>query len=167
MDVGSQIEAQAQNVWSLSPMSPIQWIYREWVKELGPSELDNGLYWTKWQSNTNKRCWCQWTFSPRRPQLLYIDHSWILRLFRLLQCSLSIFSIPFPWRVVHFIYLLLSHFHPPFVDYLNFYLSTCPISYLPNSLWVVVAKIALFRGILHINAASKVAIVHLMQWCQP
>ena len=39
--LGSQFKAQAQNVWSLSPMSPIQWICREWVKELSPNELDS------------------------------------------------------------------------------------------------------------------------------
>ena len=31
-------------------------------------------------------------------------------------------------------------------------------------LWVVVAKTALFRGLLHINVARKVAAVHLMWW---
>ena len=36
-----------------------------------------------------------------------------------------------------------------------------------NFLWVAVAKVALFRGLLHINAASKLAVVHLMWWCQP
>ena len=40
--VGSQFEAQARNIWSLGPMSPIQWICRKWVKELSPNELDNG-----------------------------------------------------------------------------------------------------------------------------
>ena len=40
--VGSQFVAQAQNVWSFGSMSPIQWICREWVKKLGPNELDNG-----------------------------------------------------------------------------------------------------------------------------
>ena len=40
--VGSQFAAQAQNVWSLGPMSSIQWICREWVKKLGPNDLDNG-----------------------------------------------------------------------------------------------------------------------------
>ena len=39
--VGSQFGAEAQIVWCLGPMSPIQWICREWVKELGLSELDN------------------------------------------------------------------------------------------------------------------------------
>jgi len=41
-NVGSQFETQAQNVWSLGPRSPIQWICKEWVKELGSNKLDNG-----------------------------------------------------------------------------------------------------------------------------
>ena len=35
-----------------------------------------------------------------------------------------------------------------------------------SPLWVVVAKVTLFRGLLHINAARKVAAVHLMWWWQ-
>ena len=31
--VGSQFGAQALNVWGLGPMSPIQWICREWVQD--------------------------------------------------------------------------------------------------------------------------------------
>ena len=30
--------------------------------------------------------------------------------------------------------------------------------------WVIVAKVALFRGFLYINAVRKVAAVHLMRW---
>ena len=41
-----------------------------------------------------------------------------------------------------------------------------PSATFPNSLWVALAKVALFIRLLHINAASKVAIVHLMWWCQ-
>ena len=33
-------------------------------------------------------------------------------------------------------------------------------------LWVVVAKAAVFRGLLHINAARKVVVMHLMWWQQ-
>ena len=33
--VGSRFVAQAQKIWDMSPMSPIHWICREWVKELG------------------------------------------------------------------------------------------------------------------------------------
>ena len=37
---------------------------------------------------------------------------------------------------------------------------------LSGFLWVVVVEVVLFRGLLHINAARKVAAVHLMQWWQ-
>ena len=40
--VGSQFTAQAQKVWDFSLVSPIQYICRGWVKELGVSELNNG-----------------------------------------------------------------------------------------------------------------------------
>ena len=35
-----------------------------------------------------------------------------------------------------------------------------------SPLWVVAAKAALFRGFLHINAARKAAVMHLMWWWQ-
>ena len=38
---------------------------------------------------------------------------------------------------------------------------------LINSLWVAVAKVALFRGLLFINAARRVIVIHLMWWWQP
>ena len=37
----------------------------------------------------------------------------------------------------------------------------------PTFLWVVVAKAALFTGLLHINAARKAAVMHLMWQLQP
>ena len=39
-----------------------------------------------------------------------------------------------------------------------------PSDTLFGFLWIVVANAALFMGLLHINAARKVASVHLMQW---
>ena len=42
-----------------------------------------------------------------------------------------------------------------------------PSDTLINSLWVAVAKVALFRGLLFINAARRVVVVHLMWWWQP
>ena len=41
-----------------------------------------------------------------------------------------------------------------------------PLDTLFGSLWVVVAKVALFRGLFHINVARKVAAVHLIRWWQ-
>ena len=42
-----------------------------------------------------------------------------------------------------------------------------PSDTLISSLWVAVTKVALFRGILFINAVRRVAVVHLMWWWQP
>ena len=42
-----------------------------------------------------------------------------------------------------------------------------PSDILINSLWVAVAKVALFRGLLFINAARRVVVIHLMWWWQP
>ena len=41
-----------------------------------------------------------------------------------------------------------------------------PSDTLSGLLWVVVAKAALFKGLLHINAAKKLAAGHSMQWQQ-
>ena len=43
---------------------------------------------------------------------------------------------------------------------------TVPSDIIFGFLWVVVAKVVLFRGLLHINAAKKVATIHLMRWWQ-
>ena len=44
-----------------------------------------------------------------------------------------------------------------------------PSDILPTSLWVAVAKVTLFAYLLHINAARKVASLHLMRqlWSPP
>ena len=42
-----------------------------------------------------------------------------------------------------------------------------PSDTLINLLWVAVAKVALFRGLLFINAARRVVVMHLMWWWQP
>ena len=41
-----------------------------------------------------------------------------------------------------------------------------PLNTLFGLLWVVVAKATLFRGLLHINAARKLAAGHSMRWQQ-
>ena len=42
-----------------------------------------------------------------------------------------------------------------------------PSDALTSSLWVAVTKVVLFRGLLSINAARRVVVVHLMWWWQP
>ena len=39
-----------------------------------------------------------------------------------------------------------------------------PSDTLFGFLWVVIAKVTLFRGLLYINAARRVVVVHLMWW---
>ena len=68
-------------------------------------------------------------FQSEEAIIIRINHSWIQRQFRLLQCSLSIFPIPSSQRVLHIIYLSLDHPHPTFVDHPSLYLSTCPIKH--------------------------------------
>ena len=69
-------------------------------------------------------------------------------------------------EISHIIQLPLDHLHPTLVGHLSLHLSTCPIRHI---LWFSVSCGSLgtlFRGLLHINAARKVAIVYLMQWQQ-
>ena len=42
-----------------------------------------------------------------------------------------------------------------------------PSDTLINPFWVTVVKVALFRGLLFINAARRVVVMHLMWWWQP
>ena len=42
-----------------------------------------------------------------------------------------------------------------------------PSGIFSGFMYTVVVEIALFRGLLHINATRKVAAVHLMRWQQP
>ena len=42
-----------------------------------------------------------------------------------------------------------------------------PLDALTSSLWVAVTKVTLFRGLIFINAARRVVVVHLMWWWQP
>ena len=42
-----------------------------------------------------------------------------------------------------------------------------PSDALTSSLWVAMTKVTLFRGLLFINAARRVVVMHLMWWWQP
>ena len=66
-------------------------------------------------------------FHSKEVTLVYIDYNWIQRQLRLLQSYLSIFPIPFSWRVSHIIQLPLEHLDSTLVDHPSLHLSTCPI----------------------------------------
>ena len=59
---------------------------------------------------------------------------------------------------------LSDHLDCTLIIHLNLYSRACPIDIFSGFLCTVVVEIALFRGLLHINVARKVAAVHLMQW---
>ena len=99
---------------------------------------------------------------------VYDGYSPISEWFRLLYCSFSsLFRSPFHGEsstlYIFFWIIFTLHLLIIWTPTWVFVLSAT----FPSSLWVVVAKVALFRGLLYINAASKVVIVHLMRWCQP
>ena len=81
--------------------------------------------------------------------------------------SLSVFSRPPLLRDSYILY------RPSFIIWALYLLiiqtptwAPVPSDILTNSLWVAVTKVALFRGLLFINAARRVAVVHLMWWWQ-
>ena len=75
-------------------------------------------------------------FQSEEVTLVYIDHSWIQRQFRLLQCFLSIFPIFFSQRVSHIIQLPFEHLDSTLINHLSLHLSTYPIR---HSLWLSVS----------------------------
>ena len=96
---------------------------------------------------------------------LYDGCSKVLEQFGLLSCSF--FFSPslhgeFPTLYSPFLIIFTLHL----LIIWTFIRVLVPSATFPSSLWVALAKVALFRRLLHINMASKVAIVHLMWWCQ-
>ena len=109
--------------------------------------------------------WCQWTFSPRRSQLHilitveYRDNlDWysVLSLFfqsLLHEESFTLYILLWTIFTLHLLIIRALTWVP------------VPLDTLSGFLWVVIAKVVLFRGFLHINAARKVVVMHLMR-CQ-
>ena len=97
---------------------------------------------------------------------VYDDCSQVSEQFGLLSCSFFL-SSPLSWRVSYLLYSpfwIIFTLHLLIIWTLTWVLvSSATFS---NFLWVMLAKVALFRRLLHINAACKVAVVHLMRWCQ-
>ena len=96
---------------------------------------------------------------------------WLLSIIRMVQIaillSLSLFPSPFHEEssTLYIFFWTIFILHLLIIWTLTWVLVL--LATFPRSLWVVVAKVALFKGFLHINAASKLAVVHLMWWCQP
>ena len=76
------------------------------------------------------------------------------------------FLIPLSWRISHIIQSIPSHFHRTLVHHPALHSSMCPIKHL---FWLFYERQwlkTLFKGLLHINATRKAAVVHLMRWWQ-
>ena len=117
---------------------------------------------TKW-GNSEKR-----SFSYDMVSNLINGHR--LMQIKSLPCSLLSFSLFSRPPLLGDFYIL---YRPPFIIWALHLLiiqtptwAPVPSDILISSSWVAVTKIALFRGLLFINAARKVVVVHLMWWWQ-
>ena len=126
----------------------------------------NSKCWIKWQLNTNKRFWYQWTFSPRRSHLYELitigykdnfDYYSILSLFFQSFSYGGFFTLYISSWIILILHLLIIW---------AFTWVPIPLDTLSGFLWVVVVKATLFKGLLNINAAKKVVTVHSMRWQQ-
>ena len=85
-------------------------------------------------------------------------------------CCITIFFLPFrspfheEYSILYSLFWIIFTIHLLIIWTLTWVL--IPSATFPSSLWVAITKVALFRRFLHINAASKVAVMHLMWWCQ-
>ena len=79
---------------------------------------------------------------------------------------LCIFSIPFLWRFFPLIQSSPIHFHCPLVHHPTLYLSIYHVEQIFLVFCGRQQLKVLFRGLLHINAAKKAAVMHLMRWQQ-
>ena len=84
-------------------------------------------------------------------------------------CSISLFNIfrsLFLWRFSPIIQSPLIHFHRPLVLHLILDPRIYPVKQIFLVFYGRQQLKVLFRGLLHINAARKAAVVHLMRWWQ-
>ena len=148
-----------------SPTGPIQWIYREWVQELGFSEDCNNWAWSwvDWITNI----WGEvWNFilglDPKTGYSYCFFSAWLQKLFRMVQTATVfpklIFRPFFPgtFLTLYTSFSLMLAFH--FVDMQVFTWVLVPSAALSNFLWVAATKVVLFRGHFLINVARSLAV---------
>ena len=109
------------------------------------------------------------SFQSKEVKSVYDDCSQISKWFRLLYSSFSPPSPPPPFHeessTLYSLFWIIFTLHLLIIWTLTWVF--IPSATFSISLWVALAKVALFRRSLHINATSKVAVVHLMWWYQP
>ena len=135
-NVRTQFESQVQGL-----KSPIQWIFREWVRKLGSNELDNNYGGSRWLESKNKEVLPKEVrpqLSSRRLVFIYIvlefdykSNSCFYSVFLLISWF-SFLRVFFPFYTIFFF-----HLHPPHVDQV-IGVDPCPISTFLKSLGVTV-----------------------------
>ena len=81
-------------------------------------------------------------------------------------CNIYIFFIPHLWRSFSIIQSPLIYFHRPLVLHPASDLRIYPVKQIFIVFYGRQQLKVLFRGLLHINAARKSTVVHLMRWWQ-
>ena len=139
---------------------------RVWVKELDLSKFKRVLAWVK-GTHEQERNAIMWKGHPVMIEL----KTWLIDTDQCSKTSLqnSLFFSRLP--LLGDFYILYRPF--PIIWALHLLIIQTPTwASIPsdtplNSLWVVVAKVTLFRGLLLINVARRVVVMHLMWWWQP
>ena len=140
--------------------------YRVGIKELGFNKLNGVLHGIVTQEQEQKPLYWKITQSDRAEHLICIYGSMQWGSFACYSI-LSSFLSPLSYGGFYTLYrsfLIIWALHLSIIQ--TFTWASVPSDTSFNSLWVAVAKVALFRGLLHINAAMKVAVVHSMWWWQ-
>ena len=142
---------------------------RVWVKELGLDKLNWGLHGIKEHIDKDKNHYAGISCGPRRLKILFMNTDQYIRVpLHATVFSSPLFSLPLPsygdFYTLYRLFLIIWTLH-----LLIIWTPTCapiPSDTHFSLLWVAAAKATLFKGLLHINAARKVAAVHLMWWWQ-
>ena len=114
----------------------------------------------------NKSYHGQRTFCPRRLEFYLWLQITTLGFFYMLQSSSPLFPLPFygSFSTLYRLSLIIWTLHL-LITWTPTW-APIPLDTPFSPLWVAAAKAALFRGLLHINAARKAARVYLMWWWQ-
>ena len=140
------------------PTSLIQWIYREWVWEQGLSEgYNNKIWlWVDWIIRTWTKVWnfvlC---LHPRSLLFLLILQCFVTKVSKIIQIARvlpfprGLLTLYIPFQLILALHLLIMQVTSRVL---------VPLAALPNLLWVVATKAALFIGHFLINAARTLVV---------
>ena len=115
----------------------------------------------------NKNHYVEKSSSPRRFKVIFMYTDQYIRISLHATVFLPLFSIPPPFGGFYTLYrpfLTIWALHLLIIQASTW--APIPSNTSFSSLWAALAKATLFRGLLHINAARKVVVVHSMWWWQ-